>query len=266
MNFAERYGPWAVIAGASEGTGASFARQIAAHGVNCVLIARREAPLNALAEQIRKQNSVECVTASIDLSARDAPQKVAAAVGNREVGLFVMNAGSDPNGAYFLDQDVSTWLELVQRNVNTMMACTHHFVGPMAQRGRGGVLLVNSGACYGGLSTMGAYCGSKAFTLCFAEGLWGEMRERGVHVLTLVMSKTDTPEFRRLMAEKGMPFPEDAASPDEVAALGLERLPHGPIANWGEADDQAGMSALSAAQRRERVIMIDQITKQMFGG
>jgi short-subunit dehydrogenase len=61
MGFAERYGPWAVVAGASEGTGREFARQIAAHGVNLVLIARREGPLAELAEQIRAESGVECV-------------------------------------------------------------------------------------------------------------------------------------------------------------------------------------------------------------
>ena len=63
MNFVDRYGPWAVIAGASEGTGRAFARQVAAHGVNCILIARRESPLAALAAEIQAESQVECVTA-----------------------------------------------------------------------------------------------------------------------------------------------------------------------------------------------------------
>lgn len=265
MDFAKRYGPWAVIAGASEGTGASFARQVAARGVNLVLIARRQAPLDALAKEVRAQYGVEAVTASIDLAALDAPQKVAAAAGEREVGLFIFNAGADPNGQFFLDADYQVWADLVQRNVNTTMACTYNFAGPMAKRGRGGILLLNSGACYQGIVTMGPYCGSKAFVLAFAEGLWGDLHDKGVDVLTLVMSKTDTPEFRRYMEEHGMPFPSDAASADEVAALGLERLPHGPIQNWGEADDEAKMTLQSSRARRERSMMINAGTKRMMG-
>lgn len=265
MDFAERYGPWAVIAGASEGTGASFARQAAAKGLNLVLIARRQGPLDTLAKDVREKFGVEVVTASIDLAALDAPQHVAAAAGAREVGLFIFNAGADPNGKYFLDADYKVWADLVQRNVNTTMACTYHFAGPMAKRGRGGILLLNSGACYQGIVTMGPYSGSKAFVLAFAEGLWGDLHDKGVDVLTLVMNKTDTPEFRRYMKEHGMPFPADAASADDVAALGLERLPHGPIQNWGEADDEVKMTMQSSKARRERAIMINAGVKRMMG-
>jgi uncharacterized protein len=265
MNFAKRYGPWAVVMGASEGTGREFARQIAAQGVACILIARRAAPLEALAEEIREANGIECLTASIDLAAPGACDRIVQAVADREIGLFVSNAGSDPNGSFFLDGDLSAWTELVQRNVMTMMQCSYHFAGPMRSRGRGGLLLVNSGACYGGGSAMGPYCGSKAFTLCFAEALWAELRPHGVEVLTLVLNRTDTPAFRALLEKKGMPMPQDIASPADVARIGLERLPYGPIHNWGQADDEAEMAGSSAAARRERVLAIDRITGQLFG-
>ena len=103
-SLADRYGPWAVIAGASEGTGRAFAQQLAAAGIHCILIARREQPLRALADEIRRDHGVDCVIASIDLSMPDACEQVKAAVGDREVGLFIANAGADPNGARFLDR------------------------------------------------------------------------------------------------------------------------------------------------------------------
>jgi short-subunit dehydrogenase len=265
MKFVERYGPWAVVIGASEGTGREFARQIAAQGVPPILIARRAGPLEALAREIREANGIECLTATIDLAVPEASSRIIEAVGDREIGLFVSNAGSDPNGSFFLDRDLSAWTELVQRNVMTMMQCTYHFAGPMRSRGRGGLLLVNSGACYGGGSGMGPYSGSKAFTLCFAEALWAELRPHGVEVLTLVLNRTDTPAFRALLEEKGMPIPEGIASAADVARIGLERLPRGPIHNWGQADDEAGMASSSAAARRERVLAIDRITGQLFG-
>ena len=265
MEFAERYGPWAIVLGASEGTGREFARQIAANGVSTILVARRAGPLDALAAEIRTESGVACVTASIDLAAPDALDRIKAAVGDREVGLFVCNAGGDPNGAPFLDRELAAWLDLVQRNVMTMMACSYHFAGTMRERGRGGILLVNSGACYGGASTLGPYSGSKAFMLGFAEGLWAEMRSHGIDVLTLVLGQTDTPEFRRFMAEKGMELPANAANAADVVRTGLERLPHGPIHNIGEADDQAGMSPLSAADRRARVVAVSAMIDQLYG-
>ena len=266
MTFHERYGPWAIVTGASDGTGREFARAIAAHGISLILVARRQAPLRALAEELANERGVECLIAAIDLAEADAGDRIVAAVGDREVGLYVSNAGADANGARFLDRHIDTWLSLVQRNDLTMMRCCHHFGQAMRERGRGGLLLVNSGACYGGARFMTTYAASKAFTLCFAEGLWDELREHGVDVLTLVMGMTDTPAFRALMADKGLPFPETmAASATAVAKLGLERLPHGPVQNWGETDDQARMSAMSAADRRRRVIAIAAASALVFG-
>jgi short-subunit dehydrogenase len=265
MNFVERYGPWAVIAGASEGTGRAFARQVAAQGVNCILVARRGGPLAGLAEEIRTGSGVDCITAAIDLAAPDAFDRIVAAAGAREVGLFVSNAGSDPNGAYFLDRELATWMELVQRNVVTMMQCCHHFAGPMCARGKGGLLLVNSGACYGGSSFMAAYAASKAFMLCFAESLWAELRPAGVDVLTLILQMTDTPAFRALLAEKGLPVPPSIASAEEVARIGLARLAHGPVHNWGLDDEVAGYALVSASARRARALAIEQASSRVFG-
>ena len=265
MSFAENYGPWAVIAGASEGTGSAFARKVAARGVNCILIARRAAPLEALAEVIRAESRVDCITATVDLAAPNAFESIVAAVGQREIGLFISNAGADSNGSHFLDRDLATWTQHIQRNVVTMMQCCHHFAEPMRARGKGGLLLVNSGACYGGAPHMAAYTGSKAFTLCFAESLWGELRHHGVDVLTLVMHMTDTPALRALLAEKGLPVPSSIASAEDVAEIGLVRLPNGPIHNWGLEDDADGFGFSSASARRARVLKIEESGKRVFG-
>ncbi|CAN7419123.1 SDR family NAD(P)-dependent oxidoreductase [Phenylobacterium sp. LjRoot225] len=264
MDFAERYGPWAVVAGASEGTGREFAKQIAAQGVSCILIARREGPLAELAEEIR-QTGVDCVTASVDLTKPDAVDRISEAVGSREVGLYVNNAGADANGSRFLDKDVQAWVDLAQRNVMTTLKCCHHFGGPMRQRQRGGLLLVNSGACYGGGSFMATYSASKAFDLNFAEGLWAELRGYGVDVLSLVLGQTDTPAYRALLAEKGQALPTNWASPVDVARVGLAQLPHGPIYNWGQTNDVAGWAPSSPDTRRARILMIDQHSRSTFG-
>jgi uncharacterized protein len=265
MSLVERYGPWAVIAGASEGTGRAFAQQLAEAGLNCVLIARREAPLQALAEELRTAHGVEVVTASVDLSQADAFARIEAAVGGREVGLYVSNAGADVNGSFFLDKEIEAWIELVNRNVITALRACHYFGTKMRARGRGGILLVGSGACYGSGPNLAVYSGAKAFDLCFAEGLWSELQPHGVDVLFLAMSTTDTPALHALLAEKGVPAPPNLASPDDVARDGLARLPFGPVHNWGQADDESKYGTASAAQRRARVEMIAQSSKAVFG-
>ena len=264
MTFADKYGPWAVVAGASEGTGREFARQLGARGLNCLLVARRRPPLEALATEIREAHGVECLTACIDLAAVDAADTLIGAAGDREVGLLVSNAGADTINRCFLDNDVEGWTALISRNITTVVRCCHHFGGRMRERGRGGILLVGSGSCYGGASRMAVYAGTKAFDLAFGEGLWAELRPHGVDVLNLILGRTDTPALRRTLAAQGLPIPPDLAPPAAVAEVGLSRLPHGPVHNWGQADEEAGMAPASAAARRARVLAIDAATRDIF--
>jgi len=259
-SLAERYGPWAIVAGASEGTGRAFARQLAAAGVKCILIARREEPLQTLAEQIRIENGVECVVAAIDLSRHDALDNIKAAVGSREVGLFIANAGADPNGAHFLQRDIETWIDLVNRNVINIMRCCHYFGGLMRDRRRGGILLVGSGACYGGGSYMATYSASKAFDLCFAESLWAELKPFNVDVLYLVLGITNTPELQRLLKEKGKKPPPGLTSPEKVAQTGLANISKGHIFNMGQK------FGLRAGWRRNRLKLIDFFSKKAVFG
>lgn len=262
--FRTQYGPWALIAGASEGTGRAYARQLAEKGLSLVLVARREAPLKALAAELQAAYGVACRAIVADLARPDAAQTLAEKTADLDIGLFVANAGSDPNGARFLDQPFASWADLLQRNVTTALACAHHFAGPMVARGRGGILLANSYVCYGGGSFLATYAASKAALLVFAESLWAELHESGVDVLTLVMYATDTPELRRLLAKSHLPLPPDAADPEEVAAFALAHLADGPVQNWGLADNDAGHLAQSAADRRARVLAYEEMKKQYF--
>ncbi|CAN7623496.1 SDR family NAD(P)-dependent oxidoreductase [Phenylobacterium sp. LjRoot225] len=264
MTFQERYGPWAVVAGASEGVGRSFARAIAAKGVHCILLANG-GPLEEAAVEIEADYRVECRTAHIDLSRPETFAEIVAAVGPRDIGLYVANAGADPYGARFHDRPASDWLGLIGTNITTTVQSCHHFGGRMRTRRRGGLLIVNSGACYGGCGSLAIYTAAKAFQLNLSESLWSELRPHGVDVLTLVLGQTDTPAYHRLQAKKGMPSSPNLASPDAVAAVGLERLPHGPVCNWGLADDDAGYLPASAAERRERVVAIEAALERVFG-
>ena len=259
MAFKDKYGPWVVITGASEGTGAAFALRLAEEGLNCVLVARRAEPLEELAIQVRAKG-VECVTASVDLSSLDATAKIAAAVGEREVGLFIANAGADTNSSLFLDNDAANWEALVNLNIVSTMRNCHYFGQGMRTRGKGGMILVGSGSCYGGLHGMGVYCGVKAFDLCFGEGLWAEMRHVGVDVLNLILGRTDTPAHRRILEENGQSVPAGMASSEDVARIGLEQLPHGPVYNWGQPNDVAGYAPNSPDDRRARIIKIEEMS------
>ena len=253
-----------MIAGASEGTGAAIAKRLAGDGVNCLLIARRQGPLDLLADEL-SATGVDVRTAAIDLSATDAVHRIADAVAGLEVGLFVANAGGDPYGDHFLDRPFDDWAGQVSRGVLATVGACHRFGGAMRECRRGGLLLIGSGACYGGAASMAVYSATKAFLLNFAESLWAELQPSGVDVLYAALGTTDTPEFRRFLAAKNLPLVDGLADPDEVAAVVLDHLSRGPLMNWGQDDADAGRLPQSAAARRERVLAITAATARIFG-
>jgi uncharacterized protein len=243
-DFVGKYGPWALVAGASEGVGSSVARLLGERGVNVVLAARRQAVLDDVAATVK----TETRTVAIDLSLNDADQTLASAAEGLDVGLLVYNAGADANASRFLDKPLATWQELVRRNVNTVLGVCHHFGSRMVLRGTGGIVLVTSGAAWVGGDYLAAYGATKAFDLVLGEALWAEMRPFGVDVLSMVLGATDTPAFRRVL--HGREFP-GMANPDDVAREMLDNLPEGPTCP-PDASPFAGLP------RRQAVEMMSQ--------
>ncbi|MFN8106591.1 MAG: SDR family NAD(P)-dependent oxidoreductase [Nocardioidaceae bacterium] len=221
------YGPWAVIAGGSEGVGAEFALQLAQAGVNLVLIARKPGPLEETAQQARAKG-VEVRTLAVDLTSAQSISVITEATSDLEVGLLIYNAGANSYGHAFTEGDLSGFLGVLDLNVNAMLALTHHFALPMKQRRRGGILLVGSLAGYVGTATEAIYGGAKAFGRIFAEGLWSELRDYDVHVLELVLGVTRTPAMERAGLRFDVPG-ITVGEPAEVAREGLAALPDGPV-------------------------------------
>lgn len=221
MTFADQYGPWAVVAGASEGVGASLARQLGGRGVNVVLVARRQTALDEVAADV----STDTRALALDLSTPEAHDELAAAAADLDVGLFVYNAGADPYSSMFLEQPFAPWRDMLIRNSLTVLGATHHFAGRMVERGRGGIALVTSGAAWAGGSHLAVYGATKAFDLIFAESLWAELRPQGVDVLAMVLGATDTPAFRRAFGDGDF---AGLADPDDVARDLLDNLANGP--------------------------------------
>jgi short-subunit dehydrogenase len=139
---------------------------------------------------------------------------------------------------------------MVRRNCNTVLGAAHHFGALMAQRGRGGIVLVTSGAAWAGGAYVATYAASKAFDLVLGEALWAELHPLGVDVLSVVLGMTDTPAFRRVA--HGREFP-GVASSDDVARDMLTNLAEGPTF-------PAEASPLGALPRRQAVELMSQGT------
>lgn len=260
---ARKYGPWAVITGASDGTGAEFARQLAAEGLNLLLIARREGPLDSLAADIGGRFGVEVRTASIDLAGESAASQVMDAVGDLEIGLFVANAGADPNGSRFLDAQWQAWHDLLWRNVLAVSECSYQLAGPMRERKRGGIVILSSGAALYGQPGGAIYSATKSFQLNFCESLWSELRHDDVDVLCGVCGAMDTPSLHKLLDENGREAPP-LLQPADVVADFLAALGQKPVHITPYLGNDEQMKAIEQ-QRYEALLFMEEATKAFYG-
>jgi uncharacterized protein len=257
VNFADKYGPWAVVAGASDGIGAAFAEALAVRGVNVALLARRQAVLDEVAEGIGARTRVQTRTLAVDLAEPDAATVIATATEDLDVGFLVYCAGADPDFAPFLASPVSTAEAMIQRNCTVPVQLCHHYAPAMVERGSGGIVVFGSGAGFVGAPNMVAYGATKAFDMVFAEALWSELHDKGVDVLGLILGKTDTPSLRRLERERGSTVADDepladTATVEEVVAEAFENLGNGPTHLVGETM-RAGMQMLGSLPRNDAV-------------
>lgn len=269
MEFADKYGPWALVAGASDGVGSAMAEELGRRGLNVVLLARRQEVLDDVATQIRERTGVQTRTLAIDLAAPGAADEVITATADLDVGFLVYCAGADPNFQPFLSSPSSDAESLVQRNCMVPMRLCHHYAQPMADRGRGGIVIFGSGAGFAGGPNMVAYGASKAFDMVFAEALWTELHDRGVDVLGLILGKTDTPALRKLEHERGQisspeQTPPDAASVDDVVAAAFDNLTDGPTCLVGP-EIQAAAQLMASVSRNDAVRFIAQAVTAAMG-
>jgi short-subunit dehydrogenase len=232
--FVGKYGPWAVVLGASEGAGALFAESLADRGLNVVLVSRRQNVIDGVAARIRERTGVQTKTLAVDLSEPDAAQVVIAATAELSIGMVVFYAGGDPGYTRFLAAPVEAGEALLQRNCLVLMRLCHHFAQPMVERGSGGIVIFGSGAGFAGGPNMVAYAATKAFDMVFAEALWSEVHDKGVDVLGVILGMTDTPSLRRLEYRRGRlesmdQTPEGAGAPEVVVAEAFDNLANGPI-------------------------------------
>ena len=219
----EKYGPWALVVGGSEGVGAAFARKLAACGLKLVLVARKLRPLEELADELRTR-SAEVRIASVDMGASDALQRVRAVTDDIEVGLLIYNAGANSTRGNFVELDPSVYRSVIAVTVVGQSEFAHHYGAAMCRRGRGGIVLAGSLSGYMGAPSLAPYTGAKAFSRVFSEALWAECGPMGVDVLHLCLGFTATPAMARLGYDLAT-----AAHADLVAQEALDHIAEGPV-------------------------------------
>lgn len=227
-----RYGPWALVAGASDGIGEAFARQLAAAGLNVALLARRESMLRSLAAELELAEGIRTRCIVADLTAESMLSQVQRETEDLEIGLLVYNAGATHGAAGVLDRPLEQSLGLVALNCRGPLGLSHLLGRRMRERGRGGIILLSSLAALSGGSLTAVYNATKSFDLVLAEGLWHELQPAGVDAMCLIAGATRTPSM--LASRPSFADYPDIMAPAQVASEGLAFLGKGPVWVAGE--------------------------------
>jgi len=186
-----RFGPWALVTGASSGIGKEFARQIAASGINVVLVARREGLLKEAGVEFSKRYGVEHRIVVLDLSREGFIEQLASATNGLDIGLVVSNAGTG-NPGVFLKHDRQLLLETVRLGAMAHLDIAHHFGSKLTERRRGGIVLAGAMGAESGVPLMANDGAAKAYVHSLGEALHFEFKPLGVCVTVLAAGFTDT--------------------------------------------------------------------------
>ncbi len=214
----------ALVTGASYGIGEAFARRLASDGANLILTARSLDRLDALANDLSARYSVNINVIESDLALPTSPDEIFRETEARgiDVDLLINNAGFGAVGD-FVDLPLVRQLEMIQVNVNALVALSHLYLQPMIERRAGAIIQVASTASFQGVPYMTVYAATKAFVLCFSEGLWIECKEYGVRVLALCPGPTAT-QFQAVAGTSRRRNPQKMQRPEEVVEVGLKAL------------------------------------------
>ncbi len=215
---ARRYGPWAIVTGASDGIGRSFATLIARSGLNVVLVARRESVLQELADRLRQHQEVAVMVIAADLSSSEECARIERETRDLDLGLLVATAGFGVSGL-FVDNDINVELNMIDVNCRALTQMTHAFARRFVARGSGGIILMSSLVAFQGVPRAANYAATKAFVQNLAEGLHDELGPLGVDVLASAPGPVKSGFGQRA----GMRI-RAGQTPDDVATASLKAL------------------------------------------
>lgn len=260
--FLERYGPVALVTGASSGIGWAFAEELAEHGFDLVLAARRTDRLEALAAGLEAAHGTRSQICEADLSHPDAPAALLAATEGADIGLVVSNAGFNIRGA-FESTDAAEMARMLTVNCHAPMQLAHGFLPRLKARGAndlgGGIIFTSSVEGFIGCPFSTAYSATKALVIGLGEGLYGELAGSGVDVLTLCPGATESEATARY-AEKYAAV-ANMQPAREVARLALDNIANGPV-YVPNAHYKAQFEQLTAMPRAQAVVAMAAALKE----
>lgn len=225
----QTFGPWAVVTGASSGIGKAFARQLAANGLHLVLVARRLQLLEALGQQLNQAHGIDYRAVGLDLTKDDFMKRLDEATCDLDIGLLISDAGAG-GPEEFLAADRHLLRRVLQLNAIAHLELAHHYGRRLAQRGRGGMLLVSTMGARQAVPYAANLAAAKAYVLILGQALHAEFKAVGVHVTVLLPGATDTAAGAEFGFDRANPamrlMSSEQCAAEGLAALSANRATH----------------------------------------
>lgn len=263
MTLRQKYGPLALVAGASEGIGAAFSVYLAEEGMDLVLVARRKEPLDKLAADLtyKYRINVSCITC--DLSDTGAANQIKEALNGREINLMVYNAALSHIGP-FEQNSMENNNKIAIANMVTPMNLLRFFGEPMLKRGKGALILMASLAGFQGSGFLAVYAATKAFTRILAESLWYEWKNRGIDVIACCAGATNTQNYINTKPEKLSFLAPRVINPEEVVKECMKQLGKGPSFITGRGNRIASFFMQKLFPRKMAINIMGNTTRKIY--
>ena len=263
MTFKEKYGPVALVAGASEGLGAAYSFALAKRGLNVILVARGKETLDKTANKIKSEFAVEVTTVCCDLADENAIKQIDDAIGETSIHFLVYNAALSYIGEY-LSAGIETHERIVATNIITPMRMLQHYGGIMVRKHKGGIVLMSSLTAMQGSPFLAAYAATKAFNRVLAESLWYEWKDKGVDIIACCAGATATPGYILSKPKKLNLFAPKVQSPEEVAEECLHKIGKQPSFIPGTGNKIASFFMSKVLSRKKAISTMGDTTKKMY--
>jgi short-subunit dehydrogenase len=263
MNLKDKYGPVALVAGASEGIGASFATYLASAGIDLVMVARRREPLEELAVKLEKKYNIKATCIQCDLSHPEATKEVSEALNGKEINILVYNAALSFIGPF---TSVSPGEQSAAARVNmfTPLNMVRLFGEKMLERRKGAIILMSSLAGFQGSGFLSLYAATKAFNRILAESLWYEWKNTGVDIIGCCAGATATPGYLNTSPEKTGIFTPRVLDPSEIPPECFGKLGRYPSWITGRSNRIASFIMQKILPRKTAINIMGDTTRKMY--
>ncbi|KAM6973463.1 very-long-chain 3-oxoacyl-CoA reductase-A [Aplochiton taeniatus] len=224
-----KLGKWAVVTGATDGIGKSYAEELARRGFAMMLISRSQDKLDDVARSLSEQFKVETKTIAVDFGQADIYPKIEAGLAGLEIGILINNVGiSYPYPEYFLHiPDLDNFItNMINVNITSVCQMTRLVLPRMEARSKGVVLNISSASGMYPVPLLTVYSSSKAFVDFFSRGLQEEYRRSGLIIQSVLPFFVATKMTRIRKPTLDKPTPERYVAA-ELSTVGLQSQTNG---------------------------------------